>query len=171
MSRHRHRRWATLVALTAVLITSCTPTGNQAGPDTTKVATEPLDLFAVDVPPLPAIDAAAAQAGEPLYQQYCAACHGADLSGEENWMIRKPDGSYPAPPHDESGHTWHHSDELLLEIIGDGLDFADSRMPTFGDQLSDDQIVSIVEYLKSKWGPEQRAFQWQITWQELQRDS
>jgi mono/diheme cytochrome c family protein len=41
-------------------------------------------------------------------------------------------------------------------------------MPTFGQTLSDEEITAIVEYLKSRWGAEERAYQWQITWQESQ---
>lgn len=104
--------------------------------------------------------------GADLYQTSCASCHGADLSGQANWKSPNPDGSYPAPPHDSSGHTWHHSDIVLLEIVRDGLDLPESRMPTFGDQLTDDEILAILEFLKSNWGEEERAFQWQVTQQD-----
>lgn len=104
--------------------------------------------------------------GADLYQASCASCHGADLSGQANWKSPNPDGSYPAPPHDSSGHTWHHSDIVLLEIVRDGLELPESRMPTFGDQLTDDEILAILEFLKSNWGAEERAFQWQVTQQD-----
>ena len=78
------------------------------------------------------------------------------------------DGSFKAPPHDNTGHTWHHADELLVELIAQGSDFPQATMPTFGDQLSDEEILTILEYLKSGWGPEERAFQWQVTWQAQQ---
>jgi hypothetical protein len=42
-------------------------------------------------------------------------------------------------------------------------------MPTFSD-LSVEQVLFIVEYLKTSWGPEERAFQWQVTWQETRTD-
>ena len=32
-----------------------------------------------------------------------------------------PDGRLPAPPHDESGHTWHHPDAQLFAITKYGL--------------------------------------------------
>ena len=35
--------------------------------------------------------------------------------------------------------------------------------------LSNEEITAIIEYLKSVWGPEERAYQWQITWQESHR--
>ena len=54
--------------------------------------------------------------GARIYAQYCAACHGGNLQGEPNWQTANEDGSLPAPPHDASGHTWHHPDELLFRI-------------------------------------------------------
>ena len=47
--------------------------------------------------------------GASVYAQHCAACHGRELEGEPNWRRRKADGTLPAPPHDATGHTWHHS--------------------------------------------------------------
>ena len=44
--------------------------------------------------------------GEKLYQEYCASCHGADLEGQVGWRSAGEDGILPAPPHDETGHTW-----------------------------------------------------------------
>jgi mono/diheme cytochrome c family protein len=100
--------------------------------------------------------------GEELYQQYCASCHRADLSGDPDWKTPDEDGSYPPPPHDSSGHTWHHSDQVLLKIIRDGSDFPQSRMPSFGDRLSDDDIAAILEFFKANWGPKEVEFQQQV---------
>mgnify|MGYP002622986641 CR=1 FL=1 len=112
---------------------------------------------------LPPLDNEVVARGAELYQAHCASCHGNDLSGEDDWRVAKEDGSYPAPPHDSSGHTWHHPDDVLLEIIRDGSDAPQSRMPTFGEKLSDEEILAIIEFLKSSWGPEERAYQWQVT--------
>lgn len=120
------------------------------------------------IPPVPALDSSLVVEGEDIYQQSCASCHGADLAGQENWKIPDAEGFRPAPPQDASGHTWHHSDELILKIVSVGLDLGPSRMPTFADRLSDQEMVAVLEFLKASWGPEERAFQWQITWQESQ---
>jgi mono/diheme cytochrome c family protein len=64
----------------------------------------------------------------------------------------------PAPPHDESGHTWHHPDAQLLGMIKDGfvpgetapVDYQ-SDMPAFGAALSDTQIKSVLAYIKTYW--------------------
>lgn len=115
------------------------------------------------VGPLPELDPARVSAGEALYLQHCAACHGTDLRGDPDWQAPNDDGSYRPPPQDGSGHTWHHADQLLVEIVADGSDFPKSRMPAFGERLSDDQILSILDYFKSTWGPDERAVQWEQT--------
>lgn len=116
------------------------------------------------VPPLPTLSPENVAQGEILYGQYCAKCHGANLEGMPNWKQRLLDGSLPPPPHDSSGHTWHHSDEVLIRITENGGDPADnSKMTAFKDKLSREQIVAILEFIKSKWGREEREYQWWIT--------
>ena len=50
-----------------------------------------------------------------------------------------------------------------------GSDFPQSQMPAFGDQLIEEEAIAILEFIKSWWGPEEREFQWQVTWQTQQR--
>ncbi len=59
-------------------------------------------------------------AGRALYAEHCAACHGINLEGQPDWRSPDADGVYPAPPHDESGHTWHHDDAMLIDYIARG---------------------------------------------------
>lgn len=54
-------------------------------------------------------------AGEALYTENCAACHGVNLEGQDDWQRPGEDGRLSAPPHDETGHTWHHGDQVLFE--------------------------------------------------------
>ena len=150
------RRLTALVAF-ALLVGACAAT------DTTTIT-----ITGSEIPPVPALDANLVATGSEIYQQACASCHGADLSGQENWKIPDAEGFRPAPPQDSSGHTWHHSDQLLMTIVGVGLDLGPTRMPTFADQLSEEEIAAVLEFLKSSWGPDERGFQWQITWQESQ---
>lgn len=98
-------------------------------------------------------------AGERIYVEYCASCHGANLEGQENWRSPGADGRLPAPPHDETGHTWHHPDSLLFDytklggkalMATKGIEF-DSGMPGFSDQLSDPEIHNVLAYIKSTW--------------------
>jgi mono/diheme cytochrome c family protein len=111
----------------------------------------------------PALAQATFPDGRQLYIERCASCHGANLEGQPNWMTRKPDGKLPAPPHDETGHTWHHSDRQLLVITRDGLATIApgyvTDMPDFGDQLTDQEILAILDFIKSSWPERQRAFQ------------
>ena len=81
--------------------------------------------------------------GAVLYAENCASCHGADLSGQAgaDWRVRDADGYLPAPPHDETGHTWHHPDEVLIAITTLGTEALiggdyRSRMMGFGEVLS-----------------------------------
>ncbi|MGX1308200.1 mono/diheme cytochrome c family protein [Amorphus suaedae] len=116
-------------------------------------------------PPAGAVDLAR---GERIYAEACASCHGADLAGQANWRQPGPNGRYPAPPHDETGHTWHHSDALLFRLVKEGTaavvgDGYQSDMPGFGDTYSDDEIRDVLAYIKSQWPEEQRAVQAEIT--------
>lgn len=104
--------------------------------------------------------------GKIVYDRQCAACHGAKLEGQPNWKTLGPDGKLPAPPHDESGHTWHHPDRYLIHVVKDGftlgVDKPDgylSNMPAFGKMLSDREIVAVLSYIKSKWPPDYQEWQ------------
>ena len=118
-----------------------------------------------DEPP-PPLDLAIVATGAELYAEFCASCHGADLQGAENWRVPNTDGSYPPPPQDSSGHTWHHGDDLLVDLILDGSDFPQSRMPAFGDRLTEPDVLAVLEFFKSRWGPAERDLQWEVTLRE-----
>jgi mono/diheme cytochrome c family protein len=98
--------------------------------------------------------------GEGLYREHCAACHGAQLEGQPDWRRRLPNGRLPAPPHDASGHTWHHPNELLINITRDGMvppwapEGYASDMPGFGATLGDDGIRAVLAFIQSAWPAE-----------------
>ena len=105
--------------------------------------------------------------GRVLYDANCASCHGRNLEGQPDWRSPGPDGRFPAPPHDATGHTWHHSDADLIayitlggqEALGRmGVSF-DSGMPGLGDVLSAQEIAEILHYLKSHWPERERHYQ------------
>lgn len=106
--------------------------------------------------------------GSAIYAAHCASCHGANLEGQPDWKSRNPNGRMPAPPHDDSGHTWHHPDGVLIGIIKVGVapPYApqgyQSDMPAFGGTLSDHQIRDVLAYIKSRWSPRMREAQAQI---------
>ncbi|MEP7173010.1 MAG: cytochrome c [Aestuariivirga sp.] len=108
--------------------------------------------------------------GGVLYNATCAKCHGRNLEGQPNWKMPLPNGRLPAPPHDRSGHTWHHTDSALASITKLGLkpfagDNYQSDMPAFGAVLSDEEIEAILDYIKSTWPERERAYQRQVTQQ------
>ena len=103
--------------------------------------------------------------GRAVYEQRCAACHGARLEGQPNWRIRDAAGLLPAPPHDASGHTWHHPDAVLFDITKHGVAKAanlkdyQSSMPAFEGTLTDAQIVAVLSWIKAQWPQEIRKQQ------------
>jgi mono/diheme cytochrome c family protein len=108
--------------------------------------------------------------GKPVYDRHCASCHGAKLEGQPNWQDKLPTGRMPAPPHDVSGHTWHHPDAVLFGITRQGLvpgKYAppgyQSDMPGFGGVLTDEEIWSVLAYIKSSWPPSIRKAQLEMT--------
>ena len=107
--------------------------------------------------------------GKAVYDRHCAACHGAKLEGQPKWREKLPNGRLPAPPHDASGHTWHHPDAVLFGITRDGLvpgkyappDYQ-SDMPAFAGTLPDAEIWAVLAYIKSTWPEDIRRTQAEI---------
>jgi mono/diheme cytochrome c family protein len=102
-------------------------------------------------------DAKVTALGRQVYATHCAACHGARLEGQPNWRQRDAQGRLPAPPHDASGHTWHHPDETLFRITKFGVakaaDLAsyESSMPAYEGVLTDAEIVAVLSWIKAQW--------------------
>lgn len=98
--------------------------------------------------------------GAAVYAKHCAACHGQNLEGQPNWKETLPNGRRPAPPHDDTGHTWHHNDRWLFRVVERGMvppmarPGYESDMPAFGDKLSDAEIRAVISFLKSWWSEE-----------------
>lgn len=107
-------------------------------------------------------DKAIVARGRVVYDDACASCHGTNLEGQADWKRRDAQGYLPAPPHDETGHTWHHSDQVLFELTkygpgkmaGAGYR---TRMPGFEGLLSDTDILAALSYIKSRWPKSVRA--------------
>jgi mono/diheme cytochrome c family protein len=108
--------------------------------------------------------------GKRIYNIHCAACHGVRLEGQPDWRKKLPSGRMPAPPHDATGHTWHHTDSMLFGITKYGLlpgkyappDYR-SDMPAFMGALSDEEIWAVLAYIKSFWPQELRQAQRDLT--------
>jgi mono/diheme cytochrome c family protein len=127
---------------------------------------------ALEVPPLPALDSDEIALGQEVYADNCAECHGESLEGEAEWQQQNEDSSFRSPPHDESGHTWHHGDKVLLEsIVLGGVRLPDniggfSNMPAFGETLTEGEIAAVLIYIKSIWPEDIHLIQWERTIQE-----
>jgi len=113
-------------------------------------------------------DAELVALGRDVYAAHCASCHGEDLQGQPDWRSRNPDGTLPAPPHDQTGHTWHHPDQILVQITRDGgaavapAGFK-SAMPGFAGTLDDREIRASIAYIKSRWPAPERQKQDSLT--------
>lgn len=143
-------RTGTVVA-TAALV-ACSTAGPAAEPGAAPAAVPSL----VATPSDPSL-----RAGFDLYQEHCAACHGTRGEGDPDWKIPLDDGSLKPPPHDSSGHTWHHSDEELLRIIREGgvIYMPQSKMPGYAEVLTEAEMRAVLDYIRSLWGPQERAYQ------------
>jgi mono/diheme cytochrome c family protein len=108
-------------------------------------------------------DGARIAAGQPLYARHCASCHGVALEGQPDWKKPLPTGRLPAPPHDDTGHTWHHTGDVLFALTKYGLKppYApvnyESDMPAFAGTLSDDEIWNVLAFIRSRWSEHVRA--------------
>ncbi len=128
-----HRRASRSFALGLILVLTC-------GPATSTQPSAPPSPTPV---PLPTLDRGQVSRGREVFVQYCASCHGVDAQGAPDWQQPDARGDLPAPPHDDTGHTWRHSDAQLAEIIRGGLrdqfnKTPELTMPPFqADQLSD----------------------------------
>ena len=93
--------------------------------------------------------------GEIIYKNNCMSCHQVNLVGAENWKGLDKDGHRKAPPLNGTGHTWHHDDASLHNIIKYGLAKIvknyEGKMLGFEDNLKDKDIDSVLAYMKSFW--------------------
>jgi mono/diheme cytochrome c family protein len=144
MNTRRLRAWTPRLLAAAVLLA--------AAAGLTALVREATQVRGAEADPA---DARQVALGERVYREHCAACHGADLEGQPDWQTRKADGRLPAPPHDETGHTWHHADAVLFRITKEGVAAIvpgyESDMPAYADVLTDEQIWSVLAYIKSRW--------------------
>ncbi|MDZ4770376.1 MAG: cytochrome c [Chloroflexota bacterium] len=140
--------WLVLIALSGLILVGC---GNQ-----------PTVIIVSGI----TFDNEEIAQGQQLYAQNCASCHGANGEGQFPNAPNQPDatGRVGAPPHNETGHTWHHTDDFLIRYTREGgVSLTDPAnfypMPAFGDQLSDAQIALVTAYIKTMWNDEQRTSQ------------
>jgi S-disulfanyl-L-cysteine oxidoreductase SoxD len=101
-------------------------------------------------------DAATVKHGKSIYMARCASCHGRNLQGQPLWQLKDEFTGRRAPAHDETGHTWQHSDEDIFHMIKYGR-FpsapvgAVSFMPAFKDVLDDRDVIAAAAFIRARW--------------------
>ena len=120
--------------------------------------------IAVDLVELRPDDPVYVKRGQKIYMDQCASCHGVNLEGQDGWRDKMVDGMRLAPPHDISGHTWHHPDALLFKLTKYGFaamigsDYKVS-LPIYDGLIKDEEIISALSYIKSTWPDDVRQIQ------------
>ena len=93
--------------------------------------------------------------GKELYSNNCSSCHLDNLAGNSKWSSSlDSDGQRLPPPLNGTGHTWHHSPQHLFNTIRYGYKKIDPNYQgkMLGNkELTDDEIWSILEYIKGIW--------------------
>ena len=105
-------------------------------------------------------------AGKAIYEANCAECHGINGEGQFPDDPYKPNeaGLIGAPPHNSDGHTWHHPDHQLFEVVHRGRSFEGFQpMPAFGDKLTEEEIFVVLAYIKTFWGEQELEVQYGVT--------
>lgn len=132
-------RACSLMIIITALLSGCTTTGYKP----TAVPAEELAL------------------GKKVYEQRCASCHG--ITGEGQYpsvQTQSTSAVLGAPPHNATGHSWLHSDAHLLLVIRKGFSATGfPAMPAFGNELSENEMQAVINYIKTWWQPEQLAAQ------------
>ena len=98
--------------------------------------------------------------GRTIYEKNCLVCHGEARTGRG--------GLANAPVHGPDGHTWHHPDGQLRELILGALDYPQKTMPSFVGRLTDSEVDAVLEYIKSNWDTPQLEWQAEVSRNELE---
>ena len=161
------RFYLVMLAISLLLLTGCTP--KELG----NAMPAQIPELTVTGVPLPTLSPQSIEQGQTVYAAYCADCHGDDLQGETEWKAQNEDGTFRSPPHDETGHTWHHGDLTLLDVIRRGgarFEGADiggtSPMPAFEETLTSEEATAVLTFIKSTWPDDIRILQQEATLRE-----
>ena len=142
---HTAKRLARLCTAFAIAVAAAPWTTSYASPPS------PVTTHFAD-----ADDAALVTAGKLIYKRSCASCHGRRLQGQPLWQLQDQFAGRRAPAHDQTGHTWSHSDEDLFHVTLDGRfpstpATVPSYMPAFRGVLTNQQIIATLAFIKATW--------------------
>lgn len=163
-----------LLAMTVWLLTACSQNGDSAQPANGSAAQRSSTgsgsmtsgggaMTGAEAPPGERVrDSFAIRYGAKLFKANCATCHGDRGQGDPNWRQRGPDGKFPPPPLNGTGHAWHHPLKMLKYVIKNGSPGGQGNMPAWKDKLSDKEIDAIVAWFQSQW-PDQAYNAWYRT--------
>jgi mono/diheme cytochrome c family protein len=144
------------IGLLSVALVACT-NGESSPNNSPAVATMP------EISPPPPVERWYAfqhvSQGGKVFQENCAACHGKAGEGAQEWKKIGPDGKYPAPPLNGTGHAWHHPLKMLFHVVKNGSPGGQGGMPAWREKLSDEEIISAIAWFQSKW-PEEIYAAW-----------
>lgn len=102
--------------------------------------------------------------GARVYAENCAQCHGESAQGAPNWRQRGPEGMFPPPPLNGSGHGWHHPLNMLFYVVKNGSPGGKGNMPAWKGRLSDEEILAAIAWFQSRWSDRVYA-----EWQRIDR--
>lgn len=141
-----------LAGLAALFLAACSPgeTGTTPAP---KTGTQ-VPVFGTQASYEQWFEPGTVALGERVYQANCATCHGADGEGAPNWTEPGPDGRYPPPPLNGTGHAWHHPLRMLMQVVRNGSPGGKGNMPAWKEKLSDEEILAAIAWFQSKWPQE-----------------
>lgn len=92
--------------------------------------------------------------GRALYVENCSSCHGEQGQGATDWRKRGPDGKWPPPPLNGTGHAWHHPLPVLYHVIMEGSPAGSGNMPAWKGKLSREEVLAIIAWFQSQWPDE-----------------
>ena len=137
-------------------------------PATVKTSSAPAPITPAATAPH-GLDAKLITRGGEIYKANCAACHGANAQGAPNWNKKGPDGKFPPPPLDASGHGWHHPKSALVQAIKEGTLKLGGGMPAWKGTLTDEDIEAVVSWIQSRW-PEDVYKSWALMDEKVRRE-
>lgn len=94
------------------------------------------------------------ETGRTLYLDNCQSCHGEQGEGAPEWRERGPDGKWPPPPLNGTGHAWHHPLPVLYQVIMEGSPAGSGNMPAWRGRLSREEVLAIIAWFQSQWPDE-----------------